>query len=95
MSENQIDCQKYEENEYLIKFIEKYEKLEVIKLYYCLFFNFWNKNISPDVDIEGKLRKLYEGFKDKIENNRKFLFMIDKNRKIYIEEKFRGLFEFR
>jgi len=95
LSENYIDCQKYEENEYLIKFIEKYEKLEVIKLYYCSFFDIWSMNISSDVDIEGKLRKLYGGFKDKIENNRKFIFQINKNKNYYIEKRFDGLFEFK
>ena len=95
LSENQIDCQKYEENEYLIKFIEKYKKLEVIKLYYCPFFNFWNMNISPEINLEGKLRKLYEDFKDKIENNRKFVFQIDKNKDYYVEKRFDGLFKFK
>jgi hypothetical protein len=96
LSENQIDCQKYEENEYLIKFIEKYEKLKVIKLYYCLFFNFWNMNISSKVDSEGKLRKLYEGFKLYLnKRNRKFKFMIDKNRQIFLDERLLDLFEFK
>jgi hypothetical protein len=95
LSENKIDCQKYEENEYLIKFIEKYKKLEVIKLYYCPFFNFWNMNISPEINLEGKLRKLYGDFKDKIENNRKFVFQIDKNKDYYVEKRFDGLFKFK
>ena len=96
LSENQINCQKYEENEYLIKFIEKFEKLEVIKLYFCAFFNLWNMNISPEVNHDGKLRKLYEGFKDYLnKKNRKFVFQIDKNKNCYIEKRFDGLFEFK
>jgi hypothetical protein len=96
LSENQIDCQKYEENEYLIKFIEKQEKLEIIKFYYCPFFNFWDMNISPNDDNSAKLRKLYEDFKIYlIKNNRNFVFQIDKIREIYVEKRFDGLFEFK
>jgi hypothetical protein len=96
LSENQIDCQKYEENEYLIKFIEKQEKLEIIKFYYCPFFNFWDMNISPNDDNSAKLRKLYEDFKIYlIKNNRNFVFQIDKIREVYVEKRFDGLFEFK
>ena len=95
LSENHIECQKYEENEYLIKFIEKYEKLKVIRLYYCPFFSFWNKNISPDVDTDGKLKNLYRDFKRYLDNKRKFIFIIDNNSKYYVEKEFADLFKFK
>jgi len=96
LSENYIDCQKYEENEYLIKFIEKYQKLEAIKLYYCPFFGIWNMNISPDVDLAGKLGALYKDFKVYLnKSNRNFKFQINKNQNSYIEKRFDDLFEFK
>jgi len=96
LSDNQIDCQEYEENEYLIKFIEKHEKLEIIKLNYCSFFNIWDMNISPNGNHSEKFRKLYEDFKIYLnKSNRNFVIQIDRNRKIYVEKRFDSLFEFK
>ena len=96
LSDNQIDCQEYEKNEYLIKFIEKHEKLEIIKLNYCPFFNFWDMNISPNVNHSEKFRKLYEDFKIYLnKSNRNFVFQIERNRQIYVEKRFDSLFEFK
>jgi len=96
LSDNQIDCKEYEENEYLIKFIEKHEKLEIIKLNYCSFFNIWDMNISPNGNHSEKFRKLYEDFKVYLnKSNRNFVIQIDKNRQIYVEKRFDSLFEFK
>ena len=96
LSENNIDCAEYEDNIGLIKFIEKYNNLEQLKLMNSKFIHSWNVNISADLDRKGRLRNLYLGFKDKLKlDNRRFLFILDSDSWCFIENDFEHLFSFR
>ena len=96
LSENEIDCSEYEDNIGLIKFIEKYNNLEQLKLMNSKFIDRWNVNISADLDREGRFRNLFLGFKDKLKlDNRRFLFILDSDSWCFIENDFEHLFSFR
>ena len=96
LSENEIDCAEYEDNIGLIKFIEKYNNLEQLKLMNSKFIDRWNVNISADLDREGRFRNLFLGFKDKLKlDNRRFLFILDSDSWCFIENDFEHLFSFR
>lgn len=90
LSENEIQCKKYEENEFLKSFIQKYQNLEVIKLKNSLFYRMWNINL----DIKN-IRELYNEIIDYIEtNNRKFHFIVEKKSE-FLEKKYENLFIFK
>ena len=96
LSENEIPCKEYDEAEGLVKFIEKYQNLEQVKFMNSCFIDRWTTAISPDLDIGGKFRKLYTGFKDNIKrDNRKFIFIIDSDNWNFVEKEFEHLFSFR
>ena len=88
LSENFIECKKYEENVELINFIEKYQKIEKIKLVNSGFFNMWNINLDSE-----EYRDLYIKFNNNLkEKKRKFIFMIDNGNNYFIEDEFKNLF---
>ena len=77
LSHNEIDCNEYEENEFLVKCIKKYTNLKSIKLIYSNFYGVWDLNISIDNEYKG-IRKLYINLLDEIKkNNRTFKIIID------------------
>ena len=95
-SENDLPCKEYEESVGLIKFIEKYNNLEQLKLMNSNFIQRWSANISPDLDKEKRNRNLFIKFKEKLKlDNRKFIFIIDSENWIFIENDFEHLFSFR
>jgi hypothetical protein len=85
---------KYSEN--LINFIKKHQKLEIIKLFYSGFFEYWDIYISPNEhkkEEQEKLKSLYSNLKKYLEEtNRKCVIMTD--REIYVEKIYDGLFSF-
>ena len=96
LSQNLISCKEYEENNFLVNFIEKHQHLAKIKLIETNYFTNWNLNTSIDFDSEGKYRNLYLKFMDNLKkNNRNFKFIIDKKHSDTIEEIFKGLFSFK
>ena len=94
LSYNDIGCEQYEENEFLIKFIKKYTNLKSIKLIITNFFNFWNLNLD---NKEKDFKRLYTDLLNDLKvKNRAFKFVIEDNEKDYfMENRFSDLFEFK
>ena len=94
LSYNDIGCEKYEENESLIKFIKKYTNLKSIKLIITTFFNFWNLNLD---NKEKDFKQLYIDLLNDLKvKNRAFKIVIEDNEKdSYIEKCLSGLFVFK
>ena len=93
LSHNEIPCFKPEENEFLIKFIQKFENLKRLKLSNTSFFENLINFISSDSLKDNRISKYYNILLSYLkENNRKFLFVVDNYNSLKIEEKYRKLF---
>ena len=91
LSENQIQCKEYKENEYLVKFFEKYHNLKQIKLMNSEFIGNWNTNIQKDA-----FKQLYKEFIEYLKKeNRNVIFVIDSDNWSRVEAEFEPLFSFR
>ena len=92
---NEIPCKKVEDHNSLIKFIKNFTNLTRIKLKNSNFYNNWILSTSPDYDNTQQFTKLYVDLVIYLKkNNRKFIFAVDNNNNIKLDEKFREIFRF-
>ena len=93
LSQNEIPCSKPEENEFLIKFIQKFENLKRIKLKNCSYFENVISLISVD-SLDNPNRKIYNELIDYLkERNRYFRIVLDNYNSLKIDEIFRNIFD--
>ena len=97
LSENNIRCTNFEDNENLVKLIKKYNNLEMIKLLNSYYFESWTKNISDKNDPQSKFKNLFNNLKSFLrENDRRFMFVInEENCSNFNANDFQDLFSFR
>ena len=97
LSENNIRCTNFVDNENLVKLIKKYNNLEMIKLLNSYYFESWTKNISAKNDPESKFKNLFKDLKRFLrEKDRRFMFVInEENCSTFNSNDFQDLFSFR